>query len=420
MCFRLVLIFQFLLITSGLRAQSDTTKTQDNGIYSEDHVYMKNIKTVQLTDSGNTFFYPSILLGSNQQLYLSFDDLGDDLKKFNYRITYCNAEWKPTLLSPFYYTSGFDHSEITTYKKSVATSQHYIHYNLAFPDKYSIFNKSGNYILTVYQDNDTSKPVFSKRFLIYDQKIKIEAVVTASTEMQFKNYKQKINFSIDHTDYEIKDPYSDLKIVITQNGRWDNAASNLKPSLANDNVITYNSEMDAVFNGGNEFRLLDLTKETGHKKQSNPLLIQDENRSFKRYAFSKDLNGKYIVKSIKNSHDQTEADYVYVHFFLPCEQIPDGGLYIFGALSHWQYIPDCKMKYNSNLKGYENTLYLKQGLYNYQYVYLKNTETSGDETEIEGMHAETENDYTIYVYFQQAGTNYDQLIGIKQINSLTH
>jgi len=40
-----------------------------------------------------------------------------------------------------------------------------------------------------------------------------------------------------------------------------------------------------------------------------------------------------------------------------------------------------------------------------------------DETITEGNHWETENDYSIYVYHRQRGTYYDQLIGIRRLNS---
>ena len=44
--------------------------------------------------------------------------------------------------------------------------------------------------------------------------------------------------------------------------------------------------------------------------------------------------------------------------------------------------------------------------------------SEGDETFIEGNHSETENDYTIYIYYREPGEDYDKLIGVKHINSL--
>jgi hypothetical protein len=63
-------------------------------------------------------------------------------------------------------------------------------------------------------------------------------------------------------------------------------------------------------------------------------------------------------------------------------------------------------------------MYLKQGYYNYFLVYQKDDKTPMDETLLEGNHWETENDYSIFVYHRSMGTYYDQLIGIKKLNSI--
>ena len=116
-----------------------------------------------------------------------------------------------------------------------------------------------------------------------------------------------------------------------------------------------------------------------------------------------------------------EAEYVYVHFTLPTkEAVEDGSIYILGALTDWKYSNEYKMRYNKILSQYETTLYLKQGYYNYEYVYLKDNEKTGDESFAEGSHFETENDYAIYVYYKPLSSNYDQLIGMKRFNSAAY
>jgi hypothetical protein len=75
------------------------------------------------------------------------------------------------------------------------------------------------------------------------------------------------------------------------------------------------------------------------------------------------------------------------------------------------------MTYNYKRFGYECDILMKQGYYNYTYVFLKDKQKAGDETLTEGSHWETENDYAIYVYHRQRGTYYDQLVAIKRLNS---
>jgi hypothetical protein len=149
-------------------------------------------------------------------------------------------------------------------------------------------------------------------------------------------------------------------------------------------------------------------------------LMPDIKRSFTVYSSMTDINGKKFIKTdeaIKNA--DIEGEYVYVHFTLPyTENVTEGNIYIFGAITDWHFQKEAIMKYNSAISAFEGTLYLKQGYYNYDYVLLKNNESVGDETFIEGNHYDTENDYTIYVYHKEQGTSYDKLIAVKRLNSI--
>ena len=148
-------------------------------------------------------------------------------------------------------------------------------------------------------------------------------------------------------------------------------------------------------------------------------LYTEERREFKRYSTYSDINGKYLIKIQEGNNSEVEADYCHVTFFLPYDNaLTDGNLYVFGAFNDWKCNRENLMHYNEKRFGYECTLYLKQGYYNYEYAFLKDGETAADDTLIEGMHYETENDYTIYVYHHKQGTFYDQLIGVKRLNSM--
>ena len=76
------------------------------------------------------------------------------------------------------------------------------------------------------------------------------------------------------------------------------------------------------------------------------------------------------------------------------------------------------MYFNPEHKGYEVNLFLKQGYYNYMYVLKENGKNTGDESLMEGSHWETENDYTIYVYYHENGSMYDRLIAVNFLNSV--
>ena len=147
-------------------------------------------------------------------------------------------------------------------------------------------------------------------------------------------------------------------------------------------------------------------------------LYNDDKRAFKRYAYEKDLNGKFIIKTNVSDSPETEADYCYVYFYLMSDTpIMDGDVYVFGALSDWQCKEEFKMIYDAAFKGYLARLFLKQGFYNYEYVLKGQKDKVPDETLTEGNRFETENDYTLMVYHQPIGVFYDRLIAYKKVKS---
>ena len=63
---------------------------------------------------------------------------------------------------------------------------------------------------------------------------------------------------------------------------------------------------------------------------------------------------------------------------------------------------------------------LKQGSYNYQYLCVPNQSKVGLSHPVEGDYHQTENEYSIYVYYHPMGARYDRLIGVTTIrNAMT-
>ncbi|HET7818129.1 MAG TPA: type IX secretion system plug protein domain-containing protein, partial [Bacteroidia bacterium] len=290
--------------------------------------------------------------------------------------------------------------------------------------------KSGNYLLKVYLDYDANDLVLTKRFMVVDERVNILADIHHATIVNDYNYKQEIDFSIQTPGYQIINPYNDLKVVITQNDRWDNAITKLKPLFIKNEELVYDYDHDNVFSGGNEFRNFDIKSLHWNSEfvrnmfrdslGYHVILFPGKKRSYYQYLSDRDINGKYKITRQESSPNGsvTEAEYVNVHVTLSMEQIENGSIYILGGFNNWRYNNDSKMSYNKDLKQYEKILFIKQGYYNYMFTYLKDEEKFGDETLVEGQHYETENEYCIYVYYKPITSNHDQLIGIKRFNSI--
>ena len=416
------------LNSSAAKDSSANDYYGDNHIRYEDYVYKKSIRSVELRDPSFMLSQPILNLDSDEGLKLSFDDLSENLRTYAYTIIQCNADWQPSDLSTAEYIDGFQDNTISDYHYSFNSLQKYVHYNATFPNSSSRITKSGNYILKVYADGDPETIVITRRFVVYQSKIAIECRVLPASIIEDRNYKQELDFTIKKNGYAITNPYADLKIVITQNNRWDNAKTDLNPVYVKDDELIYDYDKENVFDGDNEFRNFDMKSIRYHSPRIYKIatdsmgiqvtLTADEKRTFKRYTSQSDMNGNYLIKMDEANNSEVEGDYCYVHFFLPCDAFSDGNLYVFGAYNSWKCNPENLMHYNPLRMGYECSLYLKQGYYNYEYAFLKDGMTIVDNTLIEGAHSETENDYTIYVYHRPQGTFYDQLIGVKRINSM--
>jgi len=149
------------------------------------------------------------------------------------------------------------------------------------------------------------------------------------------------------------------------------------------------------------------------------LLTTSDNREFKPHFYSQDFNGKYYI-AVQEGHDpDTDADYVYVYFTLPSKyKLAGGKMYVSGGLADWSFNNNNLMVFNPEAQQYECTMLLKQGWYNYEYVFLEDGDDRGIASKFEGSHYETENDYTVVVYYRNPRERYDRIIGTATVNTL--
>ena len=87
--------------------------------------------------------------------------------------------------------------------------------------------------------------------------VNIEGTVRRATLDAFKGENQEIDFTIYHDNLNILYPNEEVKVVIMQNNRWDNAIRNLKPLFIRDRMLVYDYNKENVFVAGNEFRYFD-------------------------------------------------------------------------------------------------------------------------------------------------------------------
>lgn len=385
--------------------------------------FIDNLKTIQVKVNGKWGEPPVIHLKGSNFVEISFDDLQHDYVRYTYRITHCNADWTPSDLYEGDYMTGMNGSErIDDYEQSMNTEMMYNHYSFRLPNEDVSLLISGNYKVDILEDGD-DEPVATACFSILEPIVSIEASVTPNTDIDTYQQHQQVEMNINYQHLTLSDPMTELIPVVLQNHRWDNRPLEIRPSYMRNNQLIYTHNRALIFEAGNEFRRFEIldkyvpTMRIEHMEYREPFyhaeIMQDEQR--RNYKYDQDQNGRYLIRNTDNVDNETESDYFFTHFQLKMPELPGGNLYINGDFTYGKYDDEFMMEYDLMDHAYKITLPLKQGSYNYQYLFVPEGEDIGTTIPTEGSFFQTENEYYIYVYQRPFGGRYDKLVGFKQI-----
>lgn len=396
---------------------------QQYDIQLDNEIYTDGVASVKLTAGDDQLADPVGVLGETL-FQISFDDLNVEVRHLKYTFIHCTHDWQLSQLNPIEYIEGFMEEDITKYEHSFNTIEPYMHYEAVFPSENISFTKSGNYILYVYDDTPDN-PILTRRFMVVEPvPAKIVCDVHPAFDVNNKFTHQDIDFTVFTGAYRIRNPQMSVRATIQQNGRWDNAKMGLIYHSGVGSELNFNY-MDGSnsFPGSSEFRTFDITTLRSNadrivgisfvNRHNHAYVLQDDARPFSAYESRGNMNGHCYYRNRDLVNEYSE-DYVFTHFTLKSNTpYNEGNVYVFGELTDWQLQEDAKLHYNKEFDFWETELLLKQGAYNYQYVYLPYGSSTIDATYVEGSHYETSNIYNIYVYYQEEGSSYDQLIGFQ-------
>lgn len=398
-----------------------------------DHIYKPNIRSVKLFKSGDIYSYPIINMNMNEGLELHFDDLDADYKMYYYTFQLCNADWTPANITAFDYISGFQTNRITGYHYSSLSITRYTHYQANLPERNCKPTRSGNYLLKVFLNNDTSKLIFTKRMMIVEPKATVAAQIQQPFNSSVYMSHQKLFVTVKtQPTVNISTP-QDIKLVLLQNNSWPTSKLILRPNIYRGNYFEYNDEAQTSFPAGKEWRYINLLSlrlmsDRMQRIENNPrrtdiYVKPDADRTGSTYLYYRDLNGSFTIENNESLNPYWQSDYALVHFsyFPPGNQPYEGrNIHLFGELTQFEVNDSTKMEFNADRGAYEKSLLLKQGFYNYNYVTLSD-KNKNDNVPVfdntEGNYWGTENNYTVLVYYRSFGARADELIGVAQLNS---
>jgi len=379
--------------------------------------------------SGDDLSMPIIALKDSEVLKIEFDDLNNTAQVYSYQIIHCTHDWQPSDLLFMQYMQGYETYDIYDYHFSSNTTISFTHYEFTFPNEQMKPLISGNFLVKVFEDGNPENVVFTRRFMIAEDRVKVAANIRWARDSQYRNSHQEIGLSIDIRDVMIQDVYNDLKVNIVQNMRWDNAKISVPPQFVSSQQVNYDHVTgETRFEAGNQWRYLDLKtmrlitepilKFEYDNGRYHAILRPDKERFYRANQFNFDINGQFIIYNQDTYGTRIDPDYIYTYFSFPMDEPLMGkDLYVIGGFTFGENLEKYKMKYNPELRQYELTTLLKQGYYNYMYA-VKDRKTGNvtfDYTE--GNFAETENNYTIFIYGRQPGDLVHKLLKVVHLNS---
>ena len=377
----------------------------------------QNIKSIQLRPTQENNFSAIVPLGTI--LELSFDDLDADSKEYQYKIEHMTHDWKSSRLSSSQYIDGFDQNTIINVTNSFNTFQNYTHYSVKIPNINTVITKSGNYLLSVL--NYDEEVIFTKRFVLYENATTIGVSVERSRNTKTLNTQQTVQFSVNHPNLTINNPNQEINVVLLKNNNWNEKIVNLQPTFFKPNQLLYTYTNKTNFWGGNEY--LNFDNKIIRNNSLNVVRVVKKDifhhylypfkyNPFREYKYNPDINGQFVIRTLEAEDSKTEADYAMMHFsILADEPFIDKKVYIYGAFNDFEITDENEMIYNADEKTYLGNILLKQGFYNYTFVTtdINNTVNIKD---INGSFYQTENEYTVIVYYKPFGSFYERVIGV--------
>jgi hypothetical protein len=406
-----------------------------------DYVYDPSVKSVQcyvgtgttstLTTTGvatnptAVLSPPIVPLSQEQPITLEFDVLGEQPPRLTAKLINCDINWQPSTLTDLQFLNDINEFNVNSYRTSVNTKVPYYHYTLAVPR----VKLSGNYLLVVQGRGGV--PLISRRLLVYENQVAaslVPGIVAGGVQARYAY--QQLDFRINYSAVELLNPAAEVKVVLRQNFRWDNAHYNLRPTFVRDaeRVLEYQYiNYENAFPGLSEYRYFDMRSLQANGlgiarlgRQASPTqveLLPEATRSGQAYNQYEDANGKRIFENREFGEGAINGDYAQVTFNLRAEQPAPGPVYVLGALSDWQLKDEFRLTYDSLQQRYTGRALLKQGYYSYSYAVAPKTATAPpDEIYFEGTHTETENQYDLLVYYRPPGTRTDLLIAYQYLN----
>lgn len=391
--------------------------------YGRQTIYVPTIKTLQVVVNQDWLSPPVMKLNSNDVLNISFDEMSHDYHRFVYKIEHCEADWSVSdELFESDYIEGFNDNPIEDYQNSINTTVLYTHYKLQIPNEECRLKMSGNYRLTIYDEDNDDQIVLTAEFMVVEPVMSVGLAVTSNTDIDLNDSHQQLSMTLNYGPINITNREEQISTIVIQNNSHESSRINVKPNIVNNKGMRWEHNRELIFNAGNEYRkfeVLALSHPTmgieriswdGHNYNAYPFVAEPR----KNYLYDEDANGAFYIRNSDNIDNNYTCDYVYVHYKLKSPELSGLTLAVDGNWATYDDHNIYRMEYDKTDATYNAVILQKQGYYSYRFVAI---DANGNMTlaPTEGSFYQTENRYQAYIYYKGTGERTWRLVGYRQV-----
>lgn len=385
-----------------------------------------NIRSLQVTADQKWQELPITILNAGK-ISIDFDDLTHTYRRMTYRLEHCEADWQPsTGLFDSDVAEGFlSGNTIDDVKESTLTNTLYTHYHLDIPNSKCRPRLSGNYRLSVYDDNFADQPLLTACFMLtepVEHSMGVRLAITTQTDRTINDRHQQVDMQIDYGNYTVSNPQRQIRTVVMQNRNWLDARWNSKPQYVMPDGLRWTHNQDYIFCAGNEYRKFEILSTDAASMGIDRISWDGKDyhvypfatSPFLNYVYDEDADGAFLIRNSDNTDVNTTSDYVQTHFRLNVPAPYPCRLYLDGDWTCNRLLPAYEMSYQPEGKYYEAVVPLKFGYYNYQFL-TADEHGKLSSFRIDSCHYQTENSYQALVFFRPQGGRTDRLVGYAHV-----
>ncbi|MGE5315748.1 MAG: type IX secretion system plug protein domain-containing protein [Acidobacteriota bacterium] len=380
--------------------------------------------------ANNDEYLPPVLAMKSDYLTIEFDVATPVPNNYQIIFQHASKEWEPDE-NAFLNSPLRDRSvRPLSYTASPGGVRSYtFHFRNSFPDPDGMvqFPYSGNYLFRIVNRDDEKKTLAEGRFIVAEKTLPLTfRLANRYYPGDVAPMNQRLYAAVDMNADSLVGAAPDDRIMhqflksvyifqnwnITRPFRID--VDDRDPDTFVENFMLPNKRFwIRSIPAGNEYRRLDLSSVKLYPNGQTVRLVDGPDQSRMLWQGKNDANGAAKVRPFTGIN----SEYLDVEFRLRLASRPQKDIFLVGAMTGWEVLPEYKLKYDEATGLYTLRASIRRGVYDYQYV-LGAIDASGsvgdqDWIALEGNDWRTISRYIAVAYYRdQRFGGFDRAIGM--------